>query len=384
MSRLCKKGFLQSYLEYTAELESPELFHFWACISMLGATLGRKCYVNRGYFTCYPNEYIILVSESARCRKTTSAEMAIKLYRKAEITPVLRGNVTRRSLSSHLHDMNESVGNSFTYLYSPELGTLLGAESYISGLMTLITDFYDCPDENEHKTQTQGTDTHKDVFLSLLGCTTPSWLASMPPDMVEGGFSSRALFVVQNKPRQPRPRPFKSDRNKELELMLIEDVKAIHALSGEFRWTRDAEVHFDEWYVREYDKIDRADVRLRAYYGRKGEHLLKLAMVLSASRNDSMLITPFDIDSALTFLGQVEGQMAHAFRGFGLANTTKHIDRILQQIEEYGGQVHHHTLMKKNHLYMNKDELDKVLETLIDANMVSYRMSKKGKEYFII
>jgi hypothetical protein len=203
--------------------------------------------------------------------------------------------------------------------------------------------------------------------------------------MVEGGFSSRALFVVQNKPRPPRPRPVKSDRTKELELMLIEDIKAIHQLKGEFRWTRDAEIHFDEWYVREYDKIDKADVRLRAYYGRKGEHLLKLAMVLSASRNDSMLITPFDIDSALTFLGQVEAQMAHAFRGFGLANSTKNVDRILQQIEENGGSILYHVLMKKNHLYLQRDELEKVLDTLISANMISYKhLPGVKKEYFII
>lgn len=384
MARLLKKGFIQSYLEYTSELESPELFHLWACISSIGAALGRKCFVNRGYFSCFPNEYIILVSESARCRKTTSAEMAIKIYRKAEITPVLRGDATRRALSKHMHEMVETTGYSFTYLYAPELGTLLGADSYISGLMTLITDFYDCPEENEHRTQTQGVDIHKDVFLSILGCTTPSWLAGMPPDMVEGGFSSRALFIVQNAPRPPKPRPTKSDKMKELELMLIEDMGAIHKMSGEFRWSEDAKLYFDEWYVREYNKIDTADVRLRAYYGRKGDHLLKLCMVLSASRNDSMLITHYDIEAGLTLLNQVEKMMAQAFRGFTLSSSTKHVDRILQQIEDNGGKAIYHELMKFNHLYMTKEELDRVLETLQSANMLRKELIKGGGWKYVV
>lgn len=384
MSRSLKKGFIQSYIDYTHDLESPELFHFWACVSVIGSALGRKCFVNRGYFTCYPNEYIILVSESARCRKTTSAEMAIKIYRKAEITPVLRGDVTKRALSKHMDEMREKVGNSFTYLYAPELGTLLGSDSYINGLMTLITDFYDCPEENEHRTQTQGTDVHKDIFLSIMGCTTPSWLAGMPPDMVEGGFSSRALFIVQNTPRSPKPRPTKSDHVKELELMLIEDMKSIHALSGGFQWSREAETYFDEWYIREYNKIDTADIRLRAYYGRKGEHLLKLCMVLSASRGDSMVITHHDIEQGLLLLSHVEKMMSQAFRGFTLAHSTKHIDRIMQQIEEAGGEIIHSTLMKNNHLYMDKNELEKVMDTLRDANMVRMELKSGGVKKYIV
>lgn len=383
MARLLKKGFLQSYLEYTHDLESPELFHFWACVSTIGAALGRKCFIHRGYFTCFPNEYIILVSESARCRKTTSAETAVKIYRKANITPVFRGDATRRALSKHMHEMVETVGSSFTYLYAPELGTLLGTDSYVSGLMTFITDFYDCPEESEHRTQTQGVDSHKDVFLSILGCTTPSWLAGMPPDMVEGGFSSRALFIVQNAPRPPKPRPQKSDKVKELEIMLIEDMGAIHAMKGEFRWSEDAKLYFDEWYVREYNKIDTSDVRLRAYYGRKGDHLLKLCMILSASRDDSMLITHYDIEQGLALLGQVEKMMAQAFRGFTLAHSTKHIDRIMQQIEENGGSIIHSILMKNNHLYMDKSEMERVLETLRDANMIRVEIQKGGVRKYI-
>lgn len=383
-NRLCTKGFIQSYLEYTAELESPELFHFWSIISAIGSALGRKCFINRGYFTCYPNQYIILVSESARCRKTTSAEMAVKIYRKADITPILRGDVTKRALSRHMHEMNEKLGSSFTYLYAPELGVLLGADSYVSGLMTLITDFYDCPEENEHRTTTQGIDIHKNIFLAILGCTTPSWLSSMPPDMVEGGFSSRALFIVQNTPRKPKPRPVKSARVMELETYLIEDMKEIGKMEGQFKWSNDAEVYFDEWYVREYHKIDTADVRLRAYYGRKGEHLLKLAMCLSASRGDTMYITHVDIENALSLLSQVEIHMSSAFRGINLSHSTKHIDRIRQQIEENGGEMTYANLMKKNHLYMDKGEMERILETLVDSNILRIELTTNSKRKYII
>src|SRR3989304_5144964 len=102
-TRLCKGGFLQTYLDYTQKQESPELFHVWSIMSILSMALGRKCYIKRGFFTCYPNQYIILVSDSARCRKTVAADLAVDLYRDAAIGDAFQGKLTTRSLSQYLY-----------------------------------------------------------------------------------------------------------------------------------------------------------------------------------------------------------------------------------------------------------------------------------------
>lgn len=382
MPRKCK-GFIQSYIDYTIKQESPETFHLWSCISILSASLGRKCFVNRGYFICYPNQYVVIVSESARCRKTTAADIAVKLYRDAAINSVLMEKITAASLSRYLHEETQKKGESSCFIYSPELGTFLGSDSYTSGLMLIITTLYGCPTDWEYRTKTQGVDTLKDVFINILGCTVPQWLSKMPSDMVEGGFSSRTIFVVHNIPRPPQARPQITTAMRVLYDNLINDLREISKLSGEFICTEDAEIVFDSWYNQEYRRIDDQDPRLKAYFARKGEHVMKLAMVLSASATDKKIIESYDIQNALALLKQVEDNMATAFRGVSFSESTKHIDRITAMIEQNGGKMEHAVLAKKNRFYMDKDELRKVIEGLLDMNII--RMEVRGvKKFYVI
>ena len=381
--RSCKSGFLQAYLDYTEAQESPELFHLWSAVSIISAALGRKCYLNRGYFVCYPNQYIILVSESARCRKTTAADIAVKLYREAAVGTVIMEKITSASLSRYLHDANQKTGESNCYIYSPELGTFLGSDSYTSGLMLLITTLYGCPPDWEYRTKTQGTDTLKNVFVNILGCTIPAWLSNMPGDMVEGGFSSRTIFVVQSNPRPPRSRPTITTKQLALYEALVKDLRTIAGLSGEFKWSEKAEICFDDWYDADYQRIDSRDTRLRAYYARKGEHVLKLAMCLSASSSGDMLIQEYDILNALSFLKQVELNMPTAFRGVSFSQSTKHMDRIMSQIQEGGGKIEHAALLRKNRFYLDREELAKVMSTLMESNLVRMEIdTTKGRKTY--
>ena len=384
MVRLCKGSFLQAYLEYTETQESPEVFHLWSCISILSSALGRKAYVKRGYFTCYPNQYIILVSDSARCRKTVSADLAVGLYRNAVIGEVFQGKLTTRSLSQYLAHQTLEKGDSPCFIYSPELGRLLGMDSYTTGLMVALTDYYGCPAEDTVLTATQGKDTPKNIFINILGCTVPNWLSTMPSDMVEGGFSSRTLFVVQSVPRQANPRPVLSARQIKIYQDMITDLRVIALISGEYTLSDDAEALYDAWYTAAYNRIDEHDPRLKAYFARKGEHVLKVAMCISASENNRLLLDHHCINTALTFLKQIEETMPIAFRGVSFSDSTKHMDRILSQIKEGGGKVERGQLLKKNRFYMDHVELGHVIDTLCESNMIRKELKGTGKWFYHI
>ena len=382
--RKCKRGFLQAYLEYTDQQESPELFHFWAAVSVLSMALGRKCSIKRGFYNCYPNQYIIIVSESARCRKTVSADIAVSLYRAANIGGVFQGKLTTRSLSQYLATQTIQTGTGACFIYSPELGRLLGADSYTSGLMVAITDYYGCPAEDEVLTATQGVDKPKNIFINILGCTVPQWLSSMPSDMVEGGFSSRTLFIVQNTPRKPNPRPIITAQLTQLYVDLIHDLQTIALIEGDYVLTESAEVYYDTWYSAAYTHIDEQDPRLRAYFARKGEHVLKLAMCLSASESSKLVIEHWHIQNALTFLKQAELYMPTAFRGVSFSDSTKHMDRILNQIREGGGHVDRATLLRKNRFYLDTIELERIIETLAASNLLRRELKSGRWHYYLL
>lgn len=380
-ARQCPRGLIQAYLDYTEKQESPELFHFWSCMSILSMALGRKCFINRGYFTCYPNQYIILVSDSAFCRKTVASDMAIRLYRDASIGDVFQGKVTERAMSQYLGDKTKSLGTASMYIYSPELGRLLGSDTYNSGLMTALTDYYGCPDTDTVRTSTQGTDEPRYFFINVLGCTVPEWLSKMPGEMVEGGFSSRTMFIVQNTPRQPNPRPRRTLREDTLYEHLKNDLALVNEMNGEFQWTDRAELYYDTWYNGNFRSTAERDPRLRAYFARKGEHVLKVAMALCASQSSSLLLTDAHIDQAIGFLKSAEAMMPTAFRGISFSDSTRHMDRILQQLKEKGG-VERSALLRQNKLYINVEELDRVLNTLTEAAMVRVEVKTNGKRWY--
>ena len=99
----------------------------------------------------YPNQYIILVAESALCRKSTAANIAIKdILTQARTTRLLRQKMTAEFLCVEL--AKKELNNAVT-IYAPELAVFLGASAFQSGLIPLLTDLYDCPADADYKTK---------------------------------------------------------------------------------------------------------------------------------------------------------------------------------------------------------------------------------------
>jgi len=57
-------NWIQSYLTYTANLEAPAEFHFWASVFAIGSALQGKCWFDMDLFTWRPNFYLVFVALS--------------------------------------------------------------------------------------------------------------------------------------------------------------------------------------------------------------------------------------------------------------------------------------------------------------------------------
>ncbi|KKL20109.1 hypothetical protein LCGC14_2458730, partial [marine sediment metagenome] len=77
------EDWLTGYLEYTGDQESPSLFHLWVGLSVIASALGREVWINRGYYTLFPNMYVVLIGASARVRKTSAIRIGYELFREA-------------------------------------------------------------------------------------------------------------------------------------------------------------------------------------------------------------------------------------------------------------------------------------------------------------
>src|SRR5580765_4183188 len=106
-----QESFLELYIKYTAKQESPQAFHLWVGITILASALGRKCFINRGYYRLYPNLFTIVVAGSARCRKSTAISIGIRLLDGIPTTKVISG---KKPPEEFLREMDEASVESET------------------------------------------------------------------------------------------------------------------------------------------------------------------------------------------------------------------------------------------------------------------------------
>jgi hypothetical protein len=222
--------------------------------------------------------------------------------------------------------------------FSEELSVFLG-QNNISFLSSL-TDWYDSKDKWTYETKGSGTDQLQGLCFNLLGATAPDWLQSMlPQEAVGGGFTSRVMFIVEERKGKTVPKYILSDKEKQIKIGLERDLERISQLCGEFNFDDEGEEAYTTWYSEQDKKLATgelpvADERFAGYCERRSTHVRKLAMVLSASRGDDLVIKKEDFDRAVGIIRSAELKMYKTFGGLGTAQYGQVTEKVLQFIKQ--------------------------------------------------
>jgi hypothetical protein len=222
----------------------------------------------------------------------------------------------------------------------------------------------------------------KNVCINIMGCTTLDWMSNnMPGDTIEGGFTGRVLFVVAEDPRKRVAWPSVTEEQLKQRQDLIYYMMNLSKKIGEFKPTKRAREVYEDWYNQLGEP---KDPRLRGYQGRKGDHVLKVAMSFSAADGSFGTIDEPHIKLALGVLNAIEKLMPLAFRGAAFSKTSKDVDRVLRQLEKLGGKATHSVLLKRNAHYINAEEFRKVMDTLKETGDVVEEARGRARTYRII
>lgn len=373
--------WIEVYLEYTANQESEERYHFWSAMSAISTALGRRVFMERAYYTLFCNQYIVLVAASAICRKTTAVRMAKDMVSHTQID-ILKEKLTTQYLIKHLA-IAGSKGEAEAMIYAPELNVFLGANAVSSGLIADLTTLYDCPDMFEYRTKTAGVDIVMNPCVNILGATTHDWMSmNLPGDAVEGGFTSRVIFIVSEAPRHRAAWPEYTDKERKLKENLCDDMHIIAQLKGQFVVSDSARSCFETWYNNAKEP---EDARLKSYFGRKGDHILKGAMAISAAQSNALVLDAHHVESAIKHLDEAEAKMPQAFRGVAFSKISQSADRVLSDIRKYKHKrIQHSVLLRRVYNYMDARELREVITTLEEANIIKTEHVGTKKYYHII
>ncbi len=354
-------------MDYTEESEPPKMFHLWSGISTIAAALQRKCWLQWGTLTFYPNMYIVLVAPSGRCRKGTAMSPTRDLMDSLGIRLAAEAT-TRESLIRELKKCNSTTTDPITgdqtfhsslTIHSQELTVFLGYDN--KQLMSDLTDWYDCRNRWTYRTKTQGEDDIIGVWVNLFGATTPDLIQNtMPMDAIGGGLTSRMIFIYESQKYKTSVYP---EASAELYKQLLIDLEQINMMAGQFKVDKDFVDLWSEWYPAQEYNPPFEDSKLAGYIERRPNHVMKMAMVLSASRSSDLTIVGGDLDRAIKLLEAVEGKMPMVFRGMGTSSISSVMHRVMSMVA-MEGRVEEPRLIAT---FLNDADdftMDRVLKTL--------------------
>lgn len=383
------KDWLQAYMEYTNDMESPSTFHFWTAIATVAGALRRRVWIDMRKFDWTPNFYIILVAPAGIAAKSTSIAVGMDLLSRLPIEAGIRfgpESMTWQKLADSLSESTEYAKfinprtlkedsrpmSAITCAVS-ELGTFLTMDD--DKLLSFLIRMWDGGDATfTHSTKSSGSVAVTAPWLNLIAATTPSWLSqNFPPVMVGGGLASRILFVNAKKKRSLVPYPDEmmdwaehNDRKRKL----VEDLFQISLLAGPYTILPEARDWGRQWYLNHHNGSRpeyMASDRYSGYISRKQIHIHKLAMVVAAAQRDELQITKSDLIMADGFIKMIEPTMIETFDAIGEHEISRAVREITTLIENSPGrQIRMDALTRHSFHGLRQYQLKEALQTGID------------------
>lgn len=394
------------------DTESPRIFHIWSSLWAISAALGRRCWLPFGTFDLFPNQYVLIVGSPAS-RKSTALSMARKLLKdstgvrfapadtggqrqglvlamqgsedeKPEFLGAAELGVKENTISSltDLADVTNVPESEEQYeqavadkhhiaAAASEFSRFIGQNNL--QMMDFLVERYDGEDY-EYKTRTSNI-VMKKTLMNMLAATTPTSLNnSLPPAAGGQGFLSRMVLVYGAKKYREIPRP--SAPPADLVGRVKDKLNLVYTnLHGAYTETPDGRAYSEDLYGY---NTGITDGRFAYYAERRYTHLIKLAMVLAATRVDTC-ITKSDYEEAHRILAATELGMSEALGEFGMNPLAVLKQEVLDQLRAQQGPLAMQSLIAMFHRDASSRDIAEVVNDLIRVGQLKVNQSSNGQ-----
>lgn len=355
-------GFIKEYLDFTSISEAPGSFHFWTAMSVLSSTLQRRVWLSKGIYRIYPNVYVVLVAPSGKCRKTGAIRTGVEIAQQLDYVNVIADKTTPEALLEALmkgpvvvQDEDNILGtgtgvslnvDSTGFIRSTEMSTFLNKATYSSGMITILTDLFDCPDTFRYITRNKEPVILDNIFITMIAGTTPEWLATnLPESAFEGGFMSRVIWVVKH--WRDRVIPLEDEPDPKIMKKLVKMLDYIRTKHfGRVEFSPAAKAWYISWYQK--NAMMTADnEKLSGFHERFPDTMLKVAVLLQAAE------LPGVLELELRFIEQAEKilrwSMEKMFRAFESTELSRmgQLRRIINNVLDHYGEISQRDVMRK-------------------------------------
>ena len=379
MSRILKKPFHESFIDCVSpHTDIPDTFIIWSALSLVGAALKNNVYFQIGTYTLYPNMFIVLVGPPGvgKGASMNILEQMIIDTKPNQVVNTLSDRITAERIIERIADgwstapqiknMQFVLGKNDhnCLLFSSEIRVLLGASDW---MLEFLEEAWS-KTTYEYQTKNKGNVAIDNMCCSLLAASVPDFLRNVNREahmVITGGFSSRCLFIYAENPSKdlPFPEPLKKNlKSKALYDNLVLDLQEIGTLRGEFVIDTGARLRFETFLRLNRAASSKDDSEAVANFrARIKAHILKLAMIFSVSRDNTLHISDMDMVNAIAEVQKILVSLSKLFRGAGEGMDAAVTARVQDFIEKYG-RVSKKEIFKALHRHLNSSEaLDRIL-----------------------
>lgn len=396
------------YMYHVGQSEVPKQFHLWSCLSMIAACIGDRVWVQTNPVNrVYPNLYVFLVGPSGS-GKEKAISTALKLTHEglarlgnyyadmgadpqsvSQILNIYSGMATKQSLLEFFvlgskpdtRGVRRSTREKF-YFITEELANSMNNPGLAHELVKLMTALFVPPSSPMMEgTRTSGFVELNQTCLNWLAGTTDEWLLEcVPRTSIEGGFFARVLSVRGRRNYEQRfPQIIYPPDYQEVREEILRRVESMLWLQGSYSLSKDAQEYHDDWYNA---RPAPSEAVLEPAFNRADEMVHKLALIHAIAdwpgtfdeqgnvTGHESVIEVVHLEDAIKLWESVSSEIQDTIKVANSSPVSRDVE-VTMDILARAGDIWRTELMKKVHNRgLNKDRLDKALETLVDSGSV--------------
>lgn len=317
--------WIDDFLSYTSQANSPEIFRLWAGIGAVSGALERRVWAGgKNASQIFPNVFVLLVGPPGSGK--TQSVMPIKaLWRATKELVVSPDSMTRASLVDemekgarmYLHGKGILDYHSLL-IATDEIGTLIPA--YDQEILNVISKLYDCEESYlESRRHIKKITDISRPHLSIIAGAQPGFLSSVLPETAwTQGFASRLSMIysgesiVSDVLGDDTVLDLSAENAAKFKCILA-PIQAMLKLYGKVTWTDDAAKELRSWALHDCPPKP-VHSKLEHYNRRRALTTVKLSIISAVSRSGELEIHKWDFDRAKHWLLIAETFMPDIFR----------------------------------------------------------------------
>lgn len=393
--------WLETLLSQHSELESPTNFWLWGGLAAISAVVKDNVWLDRQIYNLYPNIYVMFHAESG-LKKGPPISMAKQLVRAVNNTRIISGRSSIQGILKDLGTAQTTPGGkvnakSTAFICSSELTSSIVEDKVATDI---LTDLYDRQyNIGEWRSLLKMESFNlKDPTITMLTATNEAHSNDFfGKKDIHGGYFART-FVISESHRNransllvPLTNPPKYDQ-------LAGYLKELGKLTGAFKplaskegseeyhinyveretgntnYFTEAGWIYQKWYDEFIESIQLDSIKDdTGTLNRFGDSVLKVAMLLSLSKNTDLCIDSDSMNLAITYCEKLVGnvrEMTHGKKGLSESKSIKELI-IKELLGRDTHQISRAMLLKRMWAhYKDAQEMDDIMQSFDQAGMI--------------